>query len=112
MKRFLAQPLTLYQGTADVLEKDLDKSAAAMKQGPTRIERGRANFKLAQELAAKHQWEFNWSLVEAPGIGHDSKLMFEHSNAETALFTAKCLTEGVSRKQLLLKAAEGAAKPK
>jgi poly(3-hydroxybutyrate) depolymerase len=112
LKRFLAQPLTLYQGTADVLEENLDKSAAAMKQGPTRIERGRANFNLGQEVAQKLRCEFNWSLVEAPGIGHDSKLMFEHANVEMALLTAKCLTEGASRKQLLLKAAEGAAKTK
>jgi poly(3-hydroxybutyrate) depolymerase len=69
LKRFLAQPLTLYLGTADVLEKELDMSPTAMKQGPTRIERGRTCFKLAQELATKRGWEFNWNVIEAEGIG-------------------------------------------
>ncbi len=92
LKRFLAQPLTLYLGTDDVLDKDLDKSATAMKQGPTRIERGRANFHLAQKLAQEKNWPFHWRLVEAPGIGHDSKGMFGHANCEEALFGLKSKT--------------------
>ena len=106
LKRFLAQPLTLFQGTADVLGANLDKSAPAMRQGATRIERGRENFRRAQELAVAMGWPFNWSLVEAPDIGHDSAKMFGHTNAETAIFSAKCLTEPVSRKSLILKATE------
>ncbi len=111
LKRFLAQPLTLFQGTADTGEANLDKSAPAMRQGATRIERGRENFRRAQELAVAKGWPFNWSLVEAADIGHDSAKMFGHANAETALFAAKCLTEPVSRKSLLLKSADPAKQP-
>lgn len=86
IRRFLAQPLTLYLGTADVLSKDLDMRPEAMKQGPTRIERGRANFRLAQQVAAAHGWPLNWRLVEAPGVGHNSWAMFSHPNCAEALF--------------------------
>jgi pimeloyl-ACP methyl ester carboxylesterase len=86
LKRFLAQPLTLFQGTADVLGENLDVSATAMKQGATRIERGRANFRAAQKLAQEKGWPFNWRLVEAPGEGHDAKGMFAHANCQEALF--------------------------
>ena len=89
LKRFLAQPLTLYLGTADVLEENLDLKPDAMKQGPTRIERGRANFRLAQNLAAEKGWACNWRIVEAPGIGHNSIEMFSHVNCAEALFGPK-----------------------
>jgi poly(3-hydroxybutyrate) depolymerase len=92
IKRYLAAPLTLYLGTADTGEANLDKTATAMKQGETRIERGRNCFRLAQQLARERGWPFNWSLVEAPGVGHDSRKMFGHDHVETALFTAKSLT--------------------
>lgn len=92
LKRFLAQPLTLFQGTADTGEANLDKSAPAMKQGATRIERGRENFRRAQELAKAKGWPCNWTLVEAPGIGHDSAKIFGHANAEVALFPGKPTT--------------------
>lgn len=92
LKRYLAQPLTLFQGTADTGESNLDKSAPAMRQGATRIERGRENFRRAQELAKAKGWPCNWTLVEAPGIGHDSAKMFGHANAEAALFPGKSAT--------------------
>lgn len=95
LKRFLAQPITLFQGTADTGEANLDKSAPAMRQGATRIERGRENFRRAQELARTKGWDFNWVLIEAPGIGHDSAKMFSHANAEQALFPSK-RTSGAS----------------
>ena len=86
IKRFLAQPLTLYLGTADVLPKDLDMKPEAMKQGATRIERGRANYRLAQQVAAARGWPLHWRLVEAPGIGHNARAMFSHPNCAEALF--------------------------
>ncbi len=92
LKRFLAQPLTLFQGTADTGASNLDQSAPAMRQGATRIERGRENFRRAQELAQAKGWEFNWVLVEAPGIAHDSAKMFSHANVEKALFPGKRVT--------------------
>ena len=82
----LAQPLTIYLGTADtVQDKYFDKGAAAMKQGESRYERGKKCFALAQELAKKNGWKFGWRLVEAPMIGHDAKAMFDHLNCDEAL---------------------------
>lgn len=81
IKAYLAAPLTLYLGTADVLEKDLDMSAAAMQQGKTRIERGHACFAMAQNLAKERGWPFHWRLVEAPDVGHSAGSMFKHPQA-------------------------------
>ena len=39
----------------------------------------------ARTLAATNGWEFNWLLVEAPGIGHDHTAMFEHERCAQAL---------------------------
>lgn len=76
LKRYLAQPLTLYLGTADTGKKNLPDAPAAVEQGVTRYERGKNCFHCAEELAKKNGWAFNWRLVEAPGIDHSSKDMF------------------------------------
>jgi poly(3-hydroxybutyrate) depolymerase len=86
IRRYLAAPLTLYLGTADTGQKNLDQGEQAMKQGATRIERGRACFAAARKLAAEKGWEFQWRIVEAEGIGHDSEKLFAHENAALALF--------------------------
>jgi dienelactone hydrolase len=78
IKAYLAAPLTLYLGTADLLTKDLDASPEAMLQGKSRFERGHACFEMAQSLAKKHGWPFNWRLVEAPDQGHNAGAMFGH----------------------------------
>lgn len=95
LRRYLAQPLTLFLGAADTGDASLDKSETAMKQGATRIERGRNCFRAAEQLAQEKGWPFHWRLVEAPGIGHDSKAMFNHPRCEEALFGAsRRATEG------------------
>ena len=104
IKRYLAAPLTLFLGTADVLPESLDLTPTAMKQGKTRIERGRACFKLAAALAKKNGWPFNWRVVEAEGIGHSGGKMFEHPNSGVALFGDKCLTEPPGKAALMKKA--------
>lgn len=82
IKAYLAAPLTLYLGTADVLSKNLDTSPEAMRQGKTRFERGHACFEMAKALAQKNSWPFNWRLVEAPGQGHSAGAMFGHPRAK------------------------------
>jgi pimeloyl-ACP methyl ester carboxylesterase len=89
LKRYLARPLTLYLGTADVGKENLDQSATAMKQGATRIERGRNCFAAAQALARERGWPCHWKLVEAPGVGHSSKAMFDHARCAGALLGEK-----------------------
>lgn len=86
LKGYLAAPLTLYLGTADTGAANLDQTPEAMRQGATRIERGRACFAMGQALAAEKGWPFGWTLVEAEGVGHDSKSMFAHPSAAEALF--------------------------
>lgn len=86
LRRYLAQPLVLFLGTADDgYDEDLDESPVAMLQGPGRLQRGRAVFAAGQKLAKEKGWRFGWKLVEAPGIGHDHEKMFNHPNAAKAL---------------------------
>lgn len=86
LKSYLAAPLTLYLGTADTGRVNLDVSAEAMLQGSTRIERGRTCFAMGAALAQEHGWPFGWRLVEAEGVGHDSKAMFAHPAVMEAFF--------------------------
>ncbi len=86
LERFLAQPLTIYVGSADTEHKNLDLSDTAKLQGANRYERGKNCFKAAQDLAKSKGWKLNWRLVEAEGVGHDARLMFEHPNCAHALF--------------------------
>lgn len=81
IKRYLAAPLTLLLGDADTGSQNLDVTATAMKQGATRIERGRACFQLAEEMARAKGWAFNWKKIEVPGVGHNSARLFSHTNA-------------------------------
>ncbi len=87
LRRYLAAPLTLYLGTGDTLvESNLDQSPAAMLQGGNRLERGRACFAFAAELARARGWTFGWRKVETPGIGHDAAEMFAAPEVAEAIF--------------------------
>lgn len=86
IRRYLAQPLTIYLGTADDgYDEDLDESPEAMLQGPGRLQRGRAAFAMAQRLAKARGWVCRWRIVETQGIGHDHERMFNAPEAATAL---------------------------
>lgn len=91
LRRYLAAPLTLYLGTADTdpNAKSLDRSAAALRQGKSRHERGHACFAFARALATERGWTFGWRLVEAAGIGHDAALMFAAPEAMEAVFAPR-----------------------
>ncbi len=92
LKAYLAAPLTFYQGTADNgPDEYFDASADAMKQGPGRLQRGRACFAAGKALAKEKGWVFGWKYVEAPGVGHDHELMFDHPRCEEAFFGSKRL---------------------
>jgi len=87
LRRYLASPLTLYLGTDDTMvTENFDSSSHAMRQGESRIERGRACFLMAQKLAAKNKWAFNWRKIEAKGVGHSAPGMFSAREVEDALF--------------------------
>jgi poly(3-hydroxybutyrate) depolymerase len=85
LKRYLAQPLTIYLGSADLGDKDLPDDEAAVEQGATRYERGKNCFRFAEDLAKKNGWPFHWRLVEAPDVNHSAKAMYEHPRVEEAL---------------------------
>jgi pimeloyl-ACP methyl ester carboxylesterase len=87
LKNFLSVPLTLYVGTEDNKPDEyFDDSADAMKQGSGRYQRSHACFKMAKRLAEEKGWPFAWRIVDAPGIGHDHEMMFNHQMCEHALF--------------------------
>jgi hypothetical protein len=86
LRRYLAQPLVLYLGTGDVIQDEyFDKRAEAMKQGASRLERGRNVYKAAQELATAKGWPLKWELVEASDVPHDAAKMFAHPQCWRAL---------------------------
>jgi poly(3-hydroxybutyrate) depolymerase len=88
LQRYLAEPVTLYLGTADILtdQANLDRGESAMRQGAHRLERGRNCFEFAAALARTNGWTFNWRKVETPDIAHDGKGMLAAREVDAALF--------------------------
>jgi pimeloyl-ACP methyl ester carboxylesterase len=86
LERYLAQPLTLYLGTGDIVrDENLDVSPEADRQGLSRYERGRRAWFRARDLAERRGWQFAWRLVEAADIPHDHERMFNHPQCLVAL---------------------------
>ena len=85
MQRYLSAPLTFYLGTGDVTTQYLSTGKQAMKQGPTRIERGRNCHAAGKQLAASNGWDFSWKLIEAEGLEHGSGPMWKHANCRLAI---------------------------
>jgi poly(3-hydroxybutyrate) depolymerase len=87
IRRYLAQPVTLFLGAADTVhDRNLNVSEGAMQQGPNRYERGVRVFRAAREVAQNNGWPFNWRLVEAPAVGHSARRMYASPQAQAALF--------------------------
>lgn len=87
LRRFLSVPLTLYVGTDDNKPDEyFDDSNDAMQQGAGRYQRSHACFEMAKRLAEEKGWPFAWQIVDAPGVGHDHEMMFNHEMCEQALF--------------------------
>ena len=86
LKNYLAAPLTIYLGSDDnESDEYFDDSDEAMLQGEGRLQRGQACFEYAKRLAEQNGWPFQWRIIEAKGVGHDHKAMFDHPNCEKAL---------------------------
>lgn len=86
LKRFLALPIVVYLGTADVGRSSLENTRGARAQGRSRYERGRNFFKAGRALAKKKGWPIGWRLVTVPGVGHSGELMFASGRIKQALF--------------------------
>ncbi|HEX4934822.1 MAG TPA: hypothetical protein VFV33_16645 [Gemmatimonadaceae bacterium] len=85
LRRYLALPMTVYIGTADVEMAQLPQGDA-YAQGVHRYSRNIRWFNEAMDLAHTRQWAFNWRLVIADGPGHSPKDMFDHPQVTNALF--------------------------
>ncbi len=85
LQAYLALPVTVLLGTADVRTKELDMSPQAMAQGPNRYIRGVAAFRAAQQTAQAQGWAFGWRLLEVPGVGHNATKMFASAEAAEAV---------------------------
>ena len=86
LRRYLAQPVTVLLGTADVERgADLNVREGAERQGYNRLERGRNAFRAAQQLALQRGWTFNWKLLEVPDVGHSARRMLGSAQAQAAL---------------------------
>ena len=87
IRRYLAQPITIFLGRADTRTDDpnLSSTPDAKAQGKTRRARGRTVYRTAQEIARDRGWTFNWRLVQVRGVGHSSRRMFDSDEAVQAL---------------------------
>ncbi len=85
IRRFLAQPITVYIGTNDTELAQLP-TGSAYDQGVHRYSRNIRWFNEAMDLAYENEWEFNWRLVIADGPAHTPKEVFDHPQTENALF--------------------------
>jgi dienelactone hydrolase len=87
IRRYLAQPVTIFLGRADTRTDDdnLADTADALAQGKTRHARGITVFRTAQAIARDRGWTFNWRLVQVGGVGHSSQQMFSSDEAFRAL---------------------------
>jgi dienelactone hydrolase len=84
LKAYLALPLTIYLGEDDTGDVELNESAAAMRQGATRLERGEFTFELAQAVATANGWPLNWRLLILPGVGHSASDLLKSDQAAQA----------------------------
>lgn len=69
-------------GTADTVKthKSLRVTPEAMEQGAFRLERGKNYYQMAAKLAADNNFDFNWKLRFAQGVGHKNKYMAEFAS--------------------------------
>ena len=85
LRRYLAQPIVLLLGAADVKrDRDLNVRPGAMQQGPNRYERGHNFYAAAQRIAQERGWDFRWRLIEVPGVGHSARRMLGADEAAGA----------------------------
>ncbi len=85
MQAYLEAPITIYLGLEDTGEEDLTRNEFADRQGRNRLDRGRQTFEFAKRVASENGWDFGWTLVEAPGVGHTARGMLNADEFVEAL---------------------------
>jgi hypothetical protein len=85
LRRYLAEPVTVFLGQEDLGDEDRNDSPEALAQGVTRYERGLNAFAAARKAAGSLGVPLGWRLVELPGVGHNAAKMFSSRQAFEAL---------------------------
>jgi hypothetical protein len=101
VRAYLALPITVLLGTADLGTAQLVNTPEARAQGERRYSRGLNTFRMAREVAQSHGWKFGWSLAEVPGVGHDSAAMYGSPQAFDAVQRALAFSDRLSRSMSL-----------
>jgi pimeloyl-ACP methyl ester carboxylesterase len=85
LRRYLQQPLTIYLGEGDTRDDERNDYPEGLAQRASRYQRGMNVFNAAKTLAQTRGWQFNWRLVELPGVGHNARKMLAAPQASEAL---------------------------
>lgn len=76
LKGAFAKKVVILLGEADVVQDpNFRKTPEAMRQGATRLDRGKYYFEAAKRTSETLKTPFNWRLVLVPGVGHDNARM-------------------------------------
>ncbi len=71
--RAFAKKVVILLGEKDVVQdRNFRMTAEAMRQGGTRLDRGKFYFAAAKEASEKLRVPFAWRVVLVPGVGHDN----------------------------------------
>lgn len=78
VKAALAKRMAILLGEEDTVQDDNFRTAPeAMRQGATRLDRGKFYFAAAKAEAERLGTPFHWRLAFVPGVGHDNAKMAE-----------------------------------
>ena len=77
LKTILSKELLIQLGEEDTDPNhiNLNRDAAAMKQGSYRLERGKYFFEIARAQAKRLNVDFKWKIRTVPGAGHENDKM-------------------------------------
>ena len=98
VKRYLAAPLIVHLGNADISTTvdDLDKSACAQAQGAFRFERGNGFIEASKQLAEELNTPCNWQRVEVDQSGHSGRFMIYGKSKKNKKYKDIFSTDNIS----------------
>ncbi len=92
LKAAFAKTVIILLGDMDIVQdRNFRMTPEAMRQGPTRFDRGKFYFAAAKREAETLGVPFNWRVETVPGVGHD--------NAGMAVAAAKLVHEALTAAQ-------------
>ncbi|MCK9303976.1 MAG: hypothetical protein PHP30_06305 [Bacteroidales bacterium] len=89
VRRYFTKNMVIHTGMADLAtttQQDpyLSVTAGSKAQGANRNQRSLFFYNYCRQIAEDKGWEFNWSLVEVPNVGHSSRRMVQTYNVGAA----------------------------